>query len=176
MIEESPVIAEDLWNQSVSEQTYPSAQQYYAHIWNQYEICVEMADRISARRSRANGFFLSLHTFILGFLGVSYDEGRGFFSGWALGLLLVTVLVLCYLWWRLVKSYRQLNTAKYKVIGEFEKRMPASPYWSAEWKALGEGRDRKLYVPLTEVEEKVPIIFAVLYVMAALLLLIGGTA
>ncbi len=76
----------------------------------------------------------------------------------------IAVLALCYTWWRLVKSYRQLNTAKYLVIGEMEKRLPSSPYWSAEWKALGEGKAPKRYVPLSHVENWIPIIFGGVYI------------
>ena len=163
------IIAEGLWNEAVSQENYPTKEEYQEHLLKQYEICVEMADRISARRSVANAFFLTLHTFIIGGLGVAYVQGAAFLRNWAVLLPLASVLALCFLWWRLLKSYEQLNTAKYKVIGEFERRLPASPYWCAEWKELGEGSNRKLYVPLTHVEEWVPRIFAVLYVAGALL-------
>ncbi|MFC1610112.1 hypothetical protein ACFL6C_04090 [Myxococcota bacterium] len=48
---------------------------------------------------------------------------------------------------------------------------PASPYWSAEWKALGEGKDSKLYKPLTHVEMWVPAWFAAIYVGATIALI-----
>jgi hypothetical protein len=72
----------------------------------------------------------------------------------------------------ILRSYRQLNTAKYQVIGEFEKRLPASPYWSAEWKALGEGKDLMKYIPLTYAENWVPIVFALLYTILAVIVLV----
>jgi hypothetical protein len=68
----------------------------------------------------------------------------------------------------IVRSYRQLNAGKYLVVGEFEKRLPASPYWSAEWKALGEGKDPKKYLPLTHIENWIPVVFAFLYIVMAL--------
>ena len=51
------------------------------------------------------------------------------------------------------------------VIGELEKRLPASPYWSAEWIALGEGKNPKIYKPLTHVENWIPIIFGFIYIL-----------
>ena len=34
----------------------------------------------------------------------------------------------------------------------------------AEWAALGEGRDLRTYLPLTHLEEWIPVLFAVVYV------------
>jgi hypothetical protein len=49
-------------------------------------------------------------------------------------------------------------------VGALEERLPASPWWRAEWLALGEGRDRRKYWPLTHVERWIPALFAVIYV------------
>ena len=62
--------------------------------------------------------------------------------------LFVALLVQCGAWFLLVRSYRQLNSAKYIVIGVLEERLPGSPYWNAEWKALGEGKDKAKYWPI----------------------------
>ena len=43
--------------------------------------------------------------------------------------------------------------------------MPASPYYRAEWLALGEGKDPKLYWPLSHIEKWIPILFALLYII-----------
>jgi hypothetical protein len=48
----------------------------------------------------------------------------------------------CFAWFYLVWSYRLLNSAKYQVVGALEERLPASPFWAAEWWALGEGTNR----------------------------------
>ena len=84
-------------------------------------------------------------------------------------MLLAAALAQCGAWWMIVRSYRQLNGGKFKVVGLMEKRLPAAPYSSAEWKALGEGEDWRLYLPLTHVEQWVPMIFAAVYVAAVLI-------
>lgn len=76
---------------------------------------------------------------------------------------LLALLVQCGAWFFLVRSYRQLDTAKYTVIGVLEERLPASPYWKAEWKALGEDKDKAKYWPMTHLEQWVPVIFAATY-------------
>ena len=77
-----------------------------------------------------------------------------------------------YFWRQLVRSYRQLNTGKFKVVHELEARLPARLY-DAEWVALGEGKDPEKYTPLTHIEEDVPLVFAVLYGFIALIALVG---
>lgn len=154
----------DLWTVLNDKDEYSNNKQLYqAHILEQYKIYVEMADRISARRNLANVFFLSLHTTIIGVLGFAIEKVELISPKLLITIPTVSILVLCYVWWRLIKSYRQLNTAKYQVIGELEKKLPASPYWSAEWKALGEGKDVAKYFPLTHLENYVPMIFSLLY-------------
>ena len=54
-------------------------------------------------------------------------------------------MVLCFLWYRIVRSYGDLNTGKFKVIHEIESYLPLRPY-DAEWTAVGQGErpDRAL--------------------------------
>lgn len=157
-------LREKLWNTEISPQTYESKGKYQDHILEQYKIYVEMADRISSRRNLTNTFFLTLNSILISAIGFALKKMQCMSNKVYLIIPLVAILALCYTWWRLVKSYRQLNTAKYAVIGEMEKQLPSSPWYSAEWKALGEGNDPKRYVPLTHVENWIPIIFGFIYI------------
>src|SRR6267378_3241332 len=79
---------------------------------DQYKLYVEMADRISARRQHANTFALSINTALIALVGyVQTQDGtllkEGFF--WAVA---VAGLILNFVWYRMVRSYRDLNTAK----------------------------------------------------------------
>jgi hypothetical protein len=141
-------------------------QLYQSHLMEQYKLYVEMADRVSARRNLTNVFFLSLHTTFIGIIGLGFDKLAHLTPKWLITFPILGVVTLCYVWWRLIFSYRQLNAAKYIVIGEFEKQLPTSPYYAAEWKALGEGKDNKKYFPLTHLENYIPLIFAFLYLSA----------
>lgn len=165
-------IIDGLWNPSVTPEKYGINEQYTEHVFEQYKIFVEMADRISSRRNLANTFFLTLHTLIISAASFLYEKGPTVSNPWLNIFPLIAVLALCYVWYRLILSYRQLNSAKYKVIGEYERLLPSSPYWSAEWKALGEGKNLQLYRPLTDVESWVPIIFAVLYVIGVITIIV----
>jgi len=74
-------------------------------------------------------------------------------------------------WHRIITSYRDLNTVKFKVIHELEKHMPAALY-DYEWMKAQEGRG-KVYHPLSHLERWIPIIFMILYVLLVLLGIVG---
>lgn len=132
-----------------------------------YAMCVEQADRISARRGQANQFYLSLETLILGvpaFFG---------FSGAATDPLRITVLAVAGVtvsitWWLQLRSYRDLNAAKFKVITDLEKNYFEVRPFSAEWETLKTDkvkRWRPRYAELGSIERIVPAIFAVANLM-----------
>jgi len=98
-----------------------------------YKLAVEMADRISARRAVANSFFLTVNTGVLALLGTLNARWYPAAAG----------IVLCVTWWALLKSYRELNRAKFAVILAMEEQLPARVYGD-EWARL-----RKDPVPLT---------------------------
>ncbi|MEU6234356.1 hypothetical protein [Kitasatospora sp. NPDC047058] len=158
-----------LWNTDVSSASYSASDQKYLEtILEQYKLCVEMADRVSARRNLANTFFLSLNSGVVAVLAAASDDGLAAASDWALLAGLVILISQCVAWFVMVRSYRQLNAAKWRVIGDFEERLPAYAYSRAEWSALGEGRDWRRYLPLTRVEQWVPVIFSAAYLMGFL--------
>jgi|ERR1700737_1899145 hypothetical protein len=135
---------------------------YDGAMLEQYKLCVEMADRISARRGLTNSFFVTLNTGIVGLFAALHRVPTGT-EAWWLAIPLVAILGECYAWFYLVRSYRLLNGAKYRVVGALEERLPASPFWRAEWWALGEGKDRARYWPLSHIEQWIPILFALTY-------------
>jgi hypothetical protein len=155
-----------LWNKNVSKSNYGSEELYYCHVFEQYKIFVEMADRISARRSLANSFFLTLHTVLISVAGFTYEKGPKI-ENFAINIFpLIFVLALCYVWLRVIESYKHLNEAKYKVIGEYERSLPTSPYWEAEWvNGLSSGNQSKFYRPTTNFETWVPKLFMVFYII-----------
>lgn len=147
-----------LFTQFPEDKPYPSNEKLQTHLFEQYKLYVEMADRISARRQTANSYFLTVNTALLGFIGYVTTKDTGDYL-WLLG---VVGIALCYLWYRLIRSYRDLNTAKFNVIHEIEKRLPLSPY-DAEWEAMGRGDDSQRYKPFTHIETGVPWVFVVLH-------------
>lgn len=150
-----------LWNEDV---TFPYSDRDAAILLEQYKIYAAMADQVSGRRSLTNAFFLTLNTAISAGIGTLVKEMLHT-PTWLIVFPFFALTIECAAWFLLMRSYRQLNSAKYAVIGALEERLPASPYWRGEWNALGEGRDKTKYWPLTNLEQWVPLIFAATYVM-----------
>lgn len=146
---------------------------YEGAVLEQYKLYVEMADRVSARRGLANSFFLSLNTGIVTVI-IAFGSLPEEDMVWWLLIPLIAILGQCFAWFYLMRSYQLLNGAKFRVVGALEERLPASPFWQAEWWALGEGRHPGLYWPLSHIEQWIPVLFALVYLAGfiALVLLV----
>lgn len=121
-----------------------------------------MADRVSARRAVANGFFLATQSTLVALVGAASTDS------WALAL---PGLILAIAWWLLLRSYRVLNTAKFKVIEAMERRLPAAPF-QAEWDEL-KPQDAKSwhrrYFELGLLERTVPAVYGTIFLVALVL-------
>jgi len=135
----------------------------------QYKLYVEMADRTSARRQTANSFFLSLNTAMVALLGYLRTAQQNSGVGQLYWLVAAAGIILAYMWYRSLRSYRDLNSAKFEVIHEIEQALPLRPY-DREWDKVGRGKNPKLYLPFTSVEIGVPWVFLVLHSIALVLL------
>lgn len=148
-------LARELWSRDLDEDGKKS-------VLEQYRLYAESADRLGERRALANTFFLGLNTAVLTLLGVFWKDPPEA-SAW-LGLFpLLALLAQCFMWFAIIRSYRQLSSAKWAVVGQLETALPSAP-WAAEWIALAKGKDPSTYWPLTHVEKWIPVIFAVAYI------------
>ncbi|NPA80723.1 MAG: hypothetical protein GXO29_06720 [Thermotogae bacterium] len=124
----------------------------------QYKLYVEMADRVSDRRERTNRFYISLLSALMALIPIL--QSREMLSPVLLALLAALGMALCFIWYRNLESYRRLNSAKFAVIHEMEKRLPCQCY-SREWEML----KRKGYRRLTEVEQRIPLLTGVIFLL-----------
>ena len=138
---------------------------YDQHVLEIYRTYLEMADRISSRREKANSFFLTLNTVVVGFVGYLVGKDELVPNNPWLALIGIAGIALSYLWYRIIRSYRDLNSVKFKVVHEIEKLLPLRPY-DAEWESVGKGKNSKRYLPFTHVEIIVPWIFLGLHIIA----------
>jgi hypothetical protein len=138
--------------------------------FEQYKLATEMADRISARRGTANAFYFTVSSALLG-----VSESLGLTITSAAGLFLAAA------WWLQLRSYRNLNAAKWSVINEMEVSLPSQPF-TDEWARLKKEpveeaarrwpwlrkalRPMARYAELSVVEQVVPAVYAVLFVVS----------
>lgn len=129
-----------------------------------YKLAVEMADRVSARRGAANQFYLSLETLILGTPLVAQYLGRTtLVHPERLTALSAAGILVAVVWWLQLRSYRDLNSAKFKVINDMEVRHFDDKVFLSEWQELKKdpvSKWRKRYAELGTVERFVPWLFA----------------
>lgn len=139
------------------------AQDYSAElkkiVLDQYKICIEMADRISARRLIASNMYITICSALVVVFGIG-PEKFGSASPYALRILILILLfIVSMLWLISIIYYRDLNSAKYAVINEIEKFLPRSPF-TDEWILFKQMRNSRLGIwkgTLSNAETIIPI-------------------
>ena len=120
----------------------------------QWQTCVEMANSVSQRRDTMNNIFVTLNLAIIAAVSITWDLKSLF--------ILATGIVICIIWILFIRNYKLLNTEKFNVINDIEKKLPVKPF-NDEWKKL---KSNKKYRDSTKLENTLPIMFIVLYVIS----------
>lgn len=145
---------------SKSEKDY--GDKYKDHLFEQYKLYIESIEKTSDRRQQANNYFLTINTALISLIGLSFQFKIFENVNWIKALLAIVGIIICIVFWFLIRSYKQLNTGKFKVIHEIEKFLPLSLY-KYEWEILGRGEDKSKYYPFSHIELLIPWIFGLIY-------------
>lgn len=148
----------------IAEKEY--GQEYKNHLLAQYQLYVESAEKISDRRQNANNYFITINTVLITFLGVLFQVKVLNNIFWVKFLISLIGVVICVIFWYLLRSYKQLNSGKFKVIHEIEQKLPLALY-DFEWHVLKEGKDKNIYYPFSHIEMIIPWVFGVIYIVLA---------
>ncbi|MES2930220.1 MAG: hypothetical protein V4665_00330 [Patescibacteria group bacterium] len=136
---------------------------YVDHYLEQYKTYLHIFNHTSDRRQKANEFFLGINAAIIGILG--YIEIRMTFQSPIFFIFIPIVGTgICYSWYKIISSYKQLNRAKFAIIHMLEKRLPIALF-ETEWELLGKGMDKRKYDPLSQIEKNIPLMFISIYVV-----------
>ncbi len=138
--------------------------QYKGHLLEQYKLFVEMADNISARRAQTNAFYITVLSALLAVVSLAADKFPSDVQMTTFMAISLLGMILCYVWNVNIRSYRQLNSGKFKVIHEMEKQLPY-PCYTREWEFLGKGENAQKYLQLTRVERYVPYVMAIPFIL-----------
>ena len=134
-----------------------------------YKLHAELADSVSRQRSTANRFYMLVLSGLAVLFSAFLQRKNGVPLGWLMVGFGLFGMLLASAWYIVIRSYRQLNSGKFKALHELEAKL-TYPFFKREWNLLAEGREQKTYWRLTVVETFVPIIF---FVCFAALLAIG---
>ena len=142
---------------------------FNAHLLEQYKLYVQSAENVSARRVASNRYLLTLNAALVALYGLqSANFGQGY---WTL-LIPVIGISISLLWYLIIKSHADLNRIKFvDVIHEIEKHLPAVMY-KYEWQLAEEGQG-KTYRAVTTIERWIPVLFAVLHVVLAVMIILA---
>ena len=136
--------------------------EYQNHLFEQYKLFIDSMEKTSDRRQQANNYFITINTALISLIGLSSQINLFENPPWLKILFAVLGIIICFVFYFLIKSYKQLNTGKFTVIHEIEKYLPLALY-KYEWQVLGEGKDKSKYYPFSHVELWIPRIFGILY-------------
>jgi hypothetical protein len=126
-------------------------------IIEQYKTYVESADRNSDRRINTNNFYIVLNSIIITITGIFINEDNICFVMFILGIIFSLI------WLLNLINYKNISSCKYHIINEIEKLLPLKMF-EYEWKKLDNGKNIKKYIPVTNIEKIIPIIFMIIYV------------
>lgn len=126
---------------------------FQKHLLEQYKMFVDTSLDVTSKRLESNKFHLTLNSVVFGF--TSYMT---ILNQYAVIILFSFVgILISAVWLKNIIAYRELNSAKFKVIHELEKHLPARLFKCEEDYYL------KKYHGLTATEKFYPMIFIALY-------------
>lgn len=140
---------------------------YKEHLFEQYKLYVESIEKTSDRRQHANNYFITINTALVSLIGLSFQIK--FFANLAFvkSILAFVGIIVCVVFWYLIRSYKQLNTGKFAVVHKIEEHLPLALY-KYEWEVLGKGEDNKKYYPFSHIELIIPWAFGIIYALIGL--------
>lgn len=131
----------------------------------QYKVYVEMADRVSERRVGVGKLYISLLSGLLIIIPLILEKN----TPADIQKVVFTVigflgLALCVVWLLNIRSYKQLNSLKFRVIQEMEQQLPFSCY-AREWEVLKEEKRFYTYERLSRIEQYIPFLVMIPYII-----------
>lgn len=131
----------------------------------QYELFVNDTRELADRRQRSNHFFLAMVSSLIA--AIVLLEGSGQSAQRVLVGLKIPGALISFGWWLNIRSFRELSSARFKILSQMEKYLPFDPF-DTEWKTLASHDSR--YLKLTFLEQMSPVAFGLMF----LFFLLGG--
>ncbi len=146
---------------------------YLEHLLEQYKLHAEMSDAVSARRVETNKYFLSINALLVTVIGfMSEQDSILFVDAFWRSVIAFSGLLMCILWWSMIKSFKSLNRAKFEVINAIERKLPSAGFL-AEWDFIDRLDKKEKHREMTTIEILIPAIFGGIYVVLISILVVG---
>ena len=126
----------------------------------QYKSYVGDLGNIGSRYTTTNGFYLSIVSALIAFIGFTRkEESLETLRGWIYIAVPIFAILLCLVWHLTMKFYSGLFKVKFDVLREMEQRLPF-PTYETEDRLLRERKSR-----LISIEKWVPAILSLPFVI-----------
>jgi len=126
-------------------------ERFQEHFLEQYKLYVDSAQKVSEKRISMGNYLLTVSSSLLTVFGIASTLHV---AGMWLVIIPIAGVLVSLTWFSLIVSYKNLNTAKFKVIHELGNYLPAALFRS-EWHACEQGKG-KAYKPITHLERWIP--------------------
>ena len=140
-------------------------------LFDQYKLFLQTSEDLVARRQNVNSFYISVNSALVALIGVVMSLVDMPSKLYVMAFMCVTGIILDMSWINMLDAYGTLNGAKMKVIHLMEEQLPVALY-DAEWKVMSDKLNNKRYVSFTNSEKRIPWIFAGVYVVCLLALIL----
>lgn len=137
----------------------------------QYKMFQKTSEDLINRRQAVNSFYISVNSALVALVGIVMGWVEAPAKNYIIAFMCLTGVILSISWSNLLESYGTLNSAKMKVINLIEEQLPIALY-DVEWKVMSDKLNNKKYVSFTSSEKRIPLIFAIVYVMIVLSLIV----
>ena len=128
----------------------------------QYKLYVQSAENISSNRIATSRYLLTLNAALLALYSLHLSNLD---SGYLALAVPVAGVLVSVLWYRIIKSYGNLNGIKFEIIHKLEEHLPVDLF-KTEWDVVKE-RSGKPYTPVTKIEQWLPLLFVAAHVVLA---------
>ena len=138
---------------------------FYAALLDQYKLYVQSAENVSARRVASSRYLLTVNVALVALYGF---QSQILDLPWLIVLVPLLGVLVSLLWHRIITSHRNLNSVKFEIIHELERKLPVALY-AYEWKLANGGRGKR-YRSVTDIERWIPLIFLALHLLLLVVL------
>ena len=148
-----------------TKETYEGS--FTTDLLEQYKLYVQTAENVSARRISSSRYLLTINAALIASYGFQSAS-----SGQMYWLILISVagIIVSLLSHSIIKSHRDLNAVKFKLIQKMERRLPVALY-DYEWQ-LAECGQGRAYRRVSYIELWIPRILFSLHVVALIFIFI----
>ena len=148
---------------------------YYTILMEQWKTANEMAANISTQRNNMNNFYMSLMSILIG--GILFSDQLLSTNDMAKTVLFITIaamgVICCNIWVAQIDNYGKLNGAKYDIINELERSLPANVLLCEYNKTENNARRGRRKINFSKQEKSIAKLFKYVMIIVPLIMLIG---